>query len=267
LNADLWREGQRAIRSQVFYELPIPIKLIELREWGNRIKGKGDAAYLVGLLNSILRYQHGKNKLVRDGWPKTDTDTIQELNNSKIKYRKWILETKRDATSQAENWLGNNSVVYILNGQVHARHDTSYLRSLKLYNLVGSLLIAVDINEMPIEIRDKIFRVDRSFMEDRIEADILRQAVKKQIVGDDDIKKVNDEKLFEQASDIEIDSKHTENIIQKLCKENPMMMELLQGTEIPLAVGGIKLIKKIGKEFKDVKYGKKSPLYFDLKMN
>lgn len=263
-NADIWREGQRAIRSQVFYELPIPIKLIELREWGNRMKGTGDAAYLVGLLNSILRYKYGKTKLVRDGWPKTDVETIKELDNSKITIKKWILETERDSTSQAENWLGNNSIVYVLNGQVHAHEETSYLRSLKLYNLTGSLLVAVDINAMPIEIRDKIFRVDRSFMESTYEADILKEVVKSQIIKDEDIKNANDAKLFEQASEIEIDPKRTDKIIQNLCKENPAMTELLQGSQVQLAIGGIKLVKKVGEKYKDKKYGKKSPEFFVL---
>jgi len=265
LNGDLWREGQRAIRSEVFYELPMPIQLLELREWGKRMKGSGDAAFLTGLLNSIIRYDQGKNKLVRAGWPKNDIITIPELADSKIKLSKWILETERGDTSQAENWLGNNSIVYILNGQVHAHEETRYLDSLKLYNLKGSLLIAVDVNEMPIDIRDKIFRVDRTFMEKTNEAILLKEAIKNQIIKDPDIKLANDAKFFEQTSDLSVDAKHTEKIIQKLSKDNPLMKELLQGTELPIAAGGFTLIKKKGEKYRNVKYGKKSPTYFELK--
>jgi len=216
-------------------------------------------------MNSLLRTDKGKNKLVRSGWPKTDTETIP--NVGKIRISKWILETDRGRTSQAENWLGNNSVVYYLNGQVQFREKGGYLDRLKLFNLEGSLLVAVDISEIPIEIRDQIFRVDRAFTEETDEANLLKEAVKQQIISDEDIRKANDAKFFEKAKDIGIDVKHTQRIIQKLSKENPLLRELLQGTELPIAAGNITLIKKKGKKYRNVKYGKKSPNFFQLKRN
>jgi len=265
INADLWSEGARQLRSEVFYQLPIPIKMIELREWGTRIKGSGDAAYLTGLLNSILQFDKGENKLIRPGWPKGPEIVRIDGLEGEVKITKWILNTEKGGSDQSENWLGGSSVVYVLNGQVHAREKEGYLGRLKLYNLEGSLLVVVDVNYMPIEIRDKIFRVERAFMEETDEAILLKEFVKKQISDDDEIKKVNNDKFFESTSDVELDEKYTQRIIEKLSKDNPLMRELLFGTQLPVAAGGIKLIKKRGKKYKDVKFGVKSPSFFQSK--
>ncbi|MCH8915827.1 MAG: hypothetical protein IIA82_08310 [Thaumarchaeota archaeon] len=261
MRGDLWSEGQREMREKVFHELILPIKLTELREWGTKIKGKGDSAYLTGLLNSILQKDKGRNILVRDNWPKDETLTIESFGKKPIKITKWILDTEKADT----DWLGDTSVIYVLNGQIHFKEKSSYLQRLKLYNLERSLLVVVNINSIPIDIRDLIFRVDRAHTEEYPEADLLKSEVQKIIKNDDDIKRANDEKFYEKTSDIKIDKKYSERIVKKLAKENPLLFEMLQGTKLPVVTGAIKLVKKKGEKYRNEKYGKKSPTFFQIK--
>ena len=265
VRGDIWGEGQREMRSKVFYELILPIKLTELREWGTKIKGKGDSAYLTGLLNSILQKDKNRNILVRNNWPKDEKLTIENFGKKPIKITKWILDTEKGATSQAVNWLGDTSVIYVLNGQIHFKEKSSYLQRLKLYNLEGSLLVVVDVNSIPIDIRDKIFRVDRANTEDYPEAELLKSEVQKIIKNDEDIRRANDEKFYEKTSDIEIDKKYSERIVKKLAKENPLLFEMLQGTKLPIISGAIKLVKLKREKYRNDKYGKKSPTFFQIK--
>jgi len=267
VRGDIWSQGQREMRSKVFYELILPIKLTELREWGTKIKGKGDAAFLTGLLNSILQKDKNRNILVRHNWPKDETLTIDGFGKKPIKISKWILDTEKGDSSQAENWLGDTSVIYVLNGQIHFKEKSSYLQRLKLYHLEGSLLVVVDVNSIPIDIRDRIFRVDRVHTEEYPEAELLKDEVEKIIKNDDDIKHANDEKFYEKTSDIQIDKKYSERIIKKLTKENPLLFEKLQGSKLPVATSAIKLVKLRGEKYRNTKYGKKSPEIFQLKGN
>lgn len=255
LRADIWSEGAREMRGKIFYETVLPIKMTELREWGNRIKGKGDSAYLTGLLNSILR-ENKKKPLVWKNYPKDENIRVNKV--WPVKITKWILEKTDD------RWLSGTSVVYVLNGQVHFREKSSYLKQLKLYNLEGSLLVVVDVNKIPINIRDKIFRVDRTFLEETDEAELLKDKIKYEINNDDEIRKINDSKLAELASDTKITQEKSQKIIKKLVKEIPELAKLLIGSKIPLLGGGVELKKFKGEKYKNVKFGTKSPTFFQV---
>lgn len=254
LSNDIWSEGVRELRGKIFYETILPIKMIELREWGTRIKGRGDSAYMTGLLSAILREHRPNKPLIYENYPQ---DEFLHIDNvGRVKITKWILNKTSD------NWLAGTSVVYVLNGQVHFKEPSTYLKHLNLYNLEGSLLIAVDVNEIPINIRDKIFRVDRTFIEDTDEADLLKKAVEKAIKDDEQIKKINDSKFAESVSDIEVKQESSHKIIKKLASEVPGLAELLKGSEIPMFAGGVTLKKIKGEKYKNIKFGKKSPTFF-----
>ena len=262
-NADIWSEGIRELRAKLFYETILPVRFTELRQWGTRIKGSGDAAYLTGLLSSILRQDKSK-KIIREGWPKNEILNIDfsEVNSEhkgrsgKIKIVKWIIDRTSD------NWLAGFSVVYVLNGQVHAREHNHYLKKLKIYNLDKSLMIAVDANELDTRIRDRIFRADRNYMEETSEATLLKEHVEKSIKEDEEIWKANDEKFAETASDIEVEKESSQKIIKKLAKEVPGLAELLKGSEIPTYTGSVTLQKSTNEKDLKKKFGKVSPTFF-----
>lgn len=254
LSNDVWSEGVREMRGKIFYETILPIKMTELRSWGTRIKGRGDSAYLTGLLSAILRENRPSKPLIYENYPQDEKIYVDGVGN--IKITKWVLEKTSD------NWLAGTSIVYVLNGQVHYKEKSSFLKHLKLYNLEGSLLVAVDVNGIPINIRDKIFRVDRTFLEETDEADLLKNAVEKAIKNDEEIRKINDSKLAELASEIEVDKESSQKIIKKLAKEVPGLAELLKGSEIPMFAGGVTLKKLKGEKYKNAKFGKKSPTFF-----
>jgi len=251
---DIWSEGVRELRGKIFYETILPIKMVELREWGTRVKGRGDSAYLTGLLSAILREDRPSKRLIYENYPQDENLHIEGVGNVKI--TKWVLEKTSD------NWLAGTSVVYVLNGQVHFKEKSNYLKHLNLYNLEGSLLVAVDVNKVPINIRDKIFRVDRTFLEETDEADLLQTAVEKVIKNDEDLKKINDSKFAEAVSDIEVAQETSQKIIKKLAKEVPGLAELLKGSEIPMFAGGVTLKKVKGEKYRNVKFGIKSPTIF-----
>ena len=198
--------------------------MTELRQWGTRIKGRGDSAYLTGLLSAILREHRPSKPIIYENYPQDEKIFVEGIGN--IKITKWILDKTSD------NWLAGTSIVYVLNGQVQYKEKSSYLKHLKLYNLEGNLLVAVDVNGIPINIRDKIFRVDRTFLEETDEADLLKNAVEKAIKNDEEIKKINDSKLAEMASEIEVTQESSQKIIKKLAKEVPGLAELLKGSDI-----------------------------------
>jgi len=228
--------------------------MVELRTWGTRVKGRGDSAYLTGLLSAILREHRPSKPLIWENYPKDENLHIDGIGNVKI--TKWVLERTSD------NWLAGTSVVYVLNGQVHFKEKSNYLKHLKLYNLEGSLLVAVDVNKIPINVRDEIFRVDRTFLEETVEADLLKTAVEKAIKNDEELKKINDSKFAESISDIDVSQESSQKIIKKLAKEVPGLAELLKGSEIPMFAGGVTLKKVKGEKYKNTKFGLKSPTFF-----
>jgi len=133
LRANFWSQGSRELRSKVFYNLGLPVRLLELREYGTMMGGSGEGDYLTGLQNSILNYDKGKNKLVKKGWP-IGPDTINipfdEINtdykSASIEITSWIIEPKTE-TDQTENWVGDNSIIFTLNGQIQFRQSADYL--------------------------------------------------------------------------------------------------------------------------------------------
>lgn len=252
-NSDIWSVGIRELRSKIFYETVLPIKMTELRSWGNRIKGRGDYSYLTGLLSSIIR-EDAKDKFIEKNYPKDETLYIDKIGN--IRITKWVLKKTSD------NWLAGTSVVYVLNGQVHSKEKSSYLKQLKLYNLEESLLVAVNINDIPVKIRDKIFRVDRTFMEETEEANLLKIEIESNIRNDSELKKINDARLEELASNTEINREASHKIMNKLLKEIPGLVEIFKGTEFPMSVGTGKTLEKVRSKYVNAKFGKKSPTFF-----
>ena len=84
LSNDVWSEGVRELRGKIFYETILPIKMTELRQWGTRIKGRGDSAYLTGLLSAILR-EHGSSKpIIYENYPQDEKIFVDSIENIKI---------------------------------------------------------------------------------------------------------------------------------------------------------------------------------------
>ena len=91
---------------------------------------------------------------------------------------------------------------------------------------------------------------------------MLKNAVEKAIKNDDEIKKINDSKLAEMASEVEVTQESSQKIIKKLAKEVPGLAELLKGSDIPMFAGGVTLEKLKGEKYENVKFGNKSPTFF-----
>ena len=274
LRNPFWADVNRELRSKSFYNIGLPVRLLELREFGTLVGGSGEGAYLSGWESSVITKEQNskkKNTLVRKGWPK-GPDIIEIPFNeiktiypsSKITIIAYIIEPQTE-TDQSSKWIDDTSVIYHLNGQIHWHEKAQYLSRFKYYSLKNSLLVSIDISQIREDIRDEIFRVDRASKEDNTpEWELLREYVEEWISENKAIQEVNQEKFYESGKDVELDQKKKERIISNLVQKYPDMLDMLQGKEIPVATGGVKLVKSRKKKDLKKTYGKKSPTFFNF---
>jgi len=258
-NQDAWYSLRRAMDSRVFYRLPLPARIYELRK--HRIAGKGDASNLCGLLYTIkdnpqVIYKSEDSPFIFD----EDVPGV-----GPVYMECWILDWKNKA-AKSEHYFGKMSIAYLVNGQVHYAFKPSELtgRDIDKHNLPGYFFAAVDLTQLPISVRQHILPPDRQSVDDSEEHRTLKKKLFDWIKQHTDFEDI-DGRIYESKmgdyskSDIKI----TDDLIRKLAKTHPRLIELLKGKKISLSTIGSRAVKRKIKEWK----GKKKPTHYDFVEN
>jgi len=254
---DAWTILRRVMNSKVFYRIPLPARIYELRK--HRIRGKGDATNLCGLLYSLkdnpgVIYQPNDSPIV------IIDENIPDIGD--VYAECWILNWKNTA-AKSEHYFGKMSIAYLVNGQVHFAYPPSEMRSKRInkHNMVGYFFCAVDMTQIPIHIRQNILPPDRQTVDDSPEHRKLQQILFDRIKNNPVFEQI-DGQIYESSmgdyskSDVKIDDK----LFKQIAKTHPRFIEYMLGKKIPVTIQGTKPKKISLKKWK----GKISPTHYDF---
>lgn len=142
---------------------------------------------------------------------------------------KTVKETKE--TIQKEFFKNGMSVLFTMNGQVHAYYTYEFIsRSLQFGLLKQHLLIHVDCSDLPIEIRNELFMASRDRLKEGIRGKELRADLTSELGGKDSrLAKIEKER----KSKIALDGEDSRKMIQQYAKNlnpNSELFKLLKNS-------------------------------------
>ena len=252
LNSQAWAELPRIMR-RVFYELPLPVRIYEMRQ---HLKGqKGDAANLVGMQYALMS---NKKKLEKN-FPIPLDLTIDGVGSLHIDI--WAMDFSK-GTDQSSRWFGKYAISFIVNGQSHYDYEKQVLRrnELDLQNLEGSIYVAVDLSQIPRKKKEVILKPDRSSVDESEEFLELQGQLFSELKNHPVLRALNNKKFEEKTKGADSDEEFTKKVFQRLASANPLIRDLLLGSNVPVS-GGFDWVKVPNKIF----VGKASPSFFRLK--
>lgn len=124
------------------------------------------------------------------------------------------------------NWMGKNSTVYLLNGQVHGYEQQDFLEKANLPWLKKMLLVVVDCTDIDKKISPMIFKPDRERMWDRPEANMLRKELCQALGRHPGLKELNRKIHEERSMSVAKDETDVQEIFSQLAQSDPNMAAL-----------------------------------------
>jgi len=255
-NQSAWYSLRRLMDSRVFYRIPLPARIYELRK--HKIEGRGDASNLCGLLYTL---QDNKQVLYKPG--ESPIQFEKDIDGVGPTYMEcWILDWKNKA-AKSEHYFGKMSIAYLVNGQVHHSFRPIELtgKDIKKHNLVGYFFAAVDLTQIPVSVRQNILPPDRQSVDDSPEHDKLKAQIFEWIRENSEFEDI-DGKIYESKMGdySKSDLKISDELFAQMARTHPRLIELLKGHKVSVPTMGV----AIGKTRKKKHFGKKTPTHYDF---
>lgn len=253
----IWNQLYRTL-NRIFYEIPLPIRLHEMRK--HLLRGKGDATNLNGQYFSLMQ---DRSNIVEKGFP--NNINLRIPNVGEVTLNIWAMDFSKYDTGhqQSFKWFGDEAISFIINGQSHYRLSKRILErsDVALDFLKGTVFVSIDMTKVARDNLEMIFKTDRSGVrEDKEIYKNLERAVLQSISNHKGLQELNDKRFEEQAKRSKTDTKTAEKVFSQLVSSNPILKNALLGNDI-VSVGGFDWVKEKGKQYR----GKPSPDFFRLK--
>jgi len=157
--------------NRLLYRVPLPIKLIECREY----EAHSPESNLIGM---DQRLQIDRSELLDADFPASSITKLGPLGKVEIKYYLFKYGIERKKLSR---WVGKEPIYFTINGQTHARLPGYFLKreSIKLDYLEKYLSINIDCTDISNDLVEDLFMTSRDRMvkgnlRDQIENELER---------------------------------------------------------------------------------------------
>ncbi len=206
--------------NQSLYKPALPFLLSDKRE--KYIYKKGiDKLTVAG---NDIRLRDKKNILEEDSFYANFKH--QDIGSVKIKA---ILLKKGSDKKQQDNrkrrFIGKKSIVFTINGQVHAFYGSTEIKNWGFNYLKDSLLIHVDCTNIRVNFRQDLFKADRYSFKETQKLDKLIGKIKDALKSNSGLREANENRknqLLKGADDT-----NSNNIIKNMLSKNPAKKELI----------------------------------------
>lgn len=239
--------------NRYFFRIGLPIRVHETRDYQSNY-------YETTLVGMSVRLTDNRESIMEVNFPSSGTLNIPKIGT--IPTTVFALKKK----AREGHWLGNKSVQFILNGQVHAFFPPSFLKSKEvgLYYSGQDVLVVLDCTDILDDVREDIFMPSRDRLRTESPyAKAILTELQKHLQQHEGLQRLEQLRRNEQLQEQFSDNKPLKEILDKLIKKAPSLAFLFdKGKEIEKA-----------KEFnynvdeKKTYKGKYYPTFFRLKEN
>ena len=224
ISTDLYRSF-----NQYFYNLPLPFLVYEKRNYGGNV----DTKVIKGNRNRIDEGKSSNSNI--DGTisleMQTDLGASKEIFTIPIN----ITVFKENPTSDPNRqYIGNKNLVFTLNGQVHGYEGQTFIsKDLGFPLLKAVTLIAVDCNNMPVNVMQEVFMSNRTHLKQGKTTDTLREEIISYIKKDKFLKRINQERKDSLIG--KSDNNNFNSIIELLPKNSEVFEFLKKDSHLPFS--------------------------------
>ena len=132
---------------------------------------------------------------------------------------------KKQQENRKRRFIGRKSIIFTINGQVHASYGSAKVKEWGFPYLKDSLLIHVDCTNIKINFRQDLFKADRYSFKETPKLDKLIDKIKETLKSNSRLKRANEkrkEQLLQGASDTS-----SKNIIRNMLSKNPAKKDII----------------------------------------
>ena len=249
ITLDLWRD-----LNQFLYQPPLPILVYEKRFTGGHTPSKVMLGNRARILNDD-----------RESVKSTFTISFNNRKLGKVEAEVTVFNPE----VKSREFIDKKSVVLTRNGQVHGDFERSFItQEVKLPYLKDHLLIHVNCNGIPQNVREEIFMPSRDRYRESEATEELRNTLAKELHQNELLKKLNEERMNQLVYENKEDKSYVERIIKRIAQKDESLLKLLSITgniKIKTKKGKPELPKKNGKEKEETFTGKRFPSIFKIK--
>ena len=219
--------------NQLLYRPALPFLLIERRNYT-----KKDDREALGIYGNGVRLFNEKNQVEKKYQKSIEDKNIKRITIDVILLKKG--DNKKQDDDRVKNYIGKNrSVVFTMNGQVHATEKPLVLKKMFSY-IHKHLLIHVDCSDLDQNFRSSLFMADRSGFREGESKTQLFEKLEATLKSDETLKTLNNKRREEYLNQEATDK---DSLINDILKKREMSSEL----------------KKILKNRKGLLFDKKQP--------
>ena len=214
------RDGLYQELNQSLYKPALPFLLSDKREKYTSKKGI-DQLIISG---NDIRLRDVKDILEEE--PFYAKFNSQSIGSVKIKVT--LLKKgsdKKQQDNRKRRFIGRKSIIFTINGQVHAFYGSAKVKEWGFPYLKDSLLIHVDCTNIKINFRQDLFKADRYSFKETPKLDKLIDEIKNTLKSNLRLREANEKRkhqLLEGATDT-----NSINIIKNLLSKNPAKEDLI----------------------------------------
>lgn len=207
--------------NRYFFRIGLPIRVYETRDYQSNY-------YETTLVGMSVRLADNKKTIMEENFPSSGTLNIPRIGTIPTT----IFALKKKA--REGHWLGNKSIQFILNGQVHAFFPPSFLKSKEvgLYYSGQDVLVVLDCTDISDDVREDIFMPSRDRLRTESPyAKAILTELQKHLQKHEGLQLLEQLRRNEQLQEQFSDNKPLKEILGKLIKKAPSLAFLFNKGE------------------------------------
>jgi hypothetical protein len=249
ITLDLWRD-----LNQFLYHPPLPILLYEKRF-------KSSHALTKVMLGNRTRILIDERNSVRT--------TIPLCINSKKIGKMDVEVTVFKPEVKNREFIDKKSVILTRNGQVHGYFDRTFVaQEVKLPYLKDTMLVHVNCDSIPQNIREEIFMPSRDRYRESEATDELKTLLARELHQNEQLKRLNEERMNQLIYENKGDHAYVESVMRKIVQKDKSLLNLLTlkgNIDLKSLEGRKKKEQQEEKKIQEVFVGRRFPAVFKIK--
>ena len=205
--------------NQILYKPALPFLVLD-----NRYRTKDRTSSInISVYGNHLRLNDEKDKVEKVLYSE---HTIQDVGKFSIKITVLKIETDKNKNrDRKKNFIGDQSVIFIVDGKVHGHHKKIFIKNeLKLPFLIDDILICIDCTKMKVSFKEELFMANRWGLKQGSKQEILNKDIIEIIKNKNELYKLNTERKEKLVSGGI--SKEQQARIKDILGKNPASREL-----------------------------------------
>ena len=237
-------------------EIALPVRIYECRGYG----GAKERSFETPIAGLVVRLEEGRGGNLEPGFPLS-----AQLGAAGMNMKLRIYAFKED---RASTYLGNEGVIFSINGQSHGNLPKSVFarpKAVGLTRLKDSLLVLVDCSNLSARQREDLFMSSRDRLSEKPIRYRLEGEIEQLLRENGDLRQLQNRRRQEDIQSKLDEEKPLEEVLGKVLKASPSLKSLfLQGHRLarPFAGGGNGEGKQGGADGERDFVGRRHPTYF-----